>query len=1186
MRTIDRMNSLMHLITGAKSKKIIHAYLVVALALLLIGGSIKIFNKEEIKAETGASFNATNPVMKPDIAALYDFNEPRSIAFDSQNNIYIVENGSNAITKFDPTGTTLIKRWGSLGYGDNQFDGPRGIAIDGDNNLYVADYNNFRVVKMDTEGNWLGWWGKDTQNTIGWHEPGSGKKGKWGIEDGAFENPLVIKIGPDQKVYVSDFYGSDTSYGGRIQTFEKNGQFIRKIGSRSYGDGELNYIRSSAKADSQGNIYLADSLNNRIMKYDPNFNFLGWWGKDSVNGLGWHSVGSGKVPYKYGSSEVGAFDDPRGISLDSQDNLYVADSTNSRIVKITPQNNISVKTFGSGTEESLTSYINDVTLDSQNNIYLIDDSKISKYDSNYVFKGWWGRDDTGVASWHIPGSGKKSTTGSRDGSLDKAMAINIYQNNIYVAEHANNRVQKFVINEDGSIGCSGWWGEDNTGFAGWHAFNPSVITIYPKSSNKNMGFYGPEGVTTDGQGNIFVSDSSNHRIVVINNDGNFGYNYGALGHSNENLARPHGLINLPNNRVAVTDSAHKRLKIFQTNGSSWTYQNSVPAQTKMHYRPFGFDVDDAGNIFISHVEYSSGWSTSDFDSGVAKFDQSGNMVLQIGFGSDIGYVGGVFPQDLKDNIMNVPRAIELNNGKLYVGVADDDAKTDGKGTIKEYSTTGSFIRNIIETSTKNDSVSEGTPGKPPSSYSQFFDFKHDADGNFWIVDTGATGSFYHANSNNRILKYDSNFNFLQNMGRRGNTGNKIYYSRGHVSADSQGNIWFPDSDNNRIVKVNSSWEALGWWGKDNTGTTGWHSAGSPALAGYAGDNDGQFNIPQNIVIVKKKSSGQSDYIYVAERENDRISKYRINGDGSLSFIGWWGSTSTSSSIPASWHGHDEGPVKNYSAGLNVIRQPFDIAYEESTDRLYVVGNGTMAIYVFQHDFNDDGIRLNGWFGADVDSGPLVWHDPSFPTNPKYAYKLYGMANIEKSSDGFLYVNTTSKILQINPNGWAIPKEYTSSGEALAVTKNYIFYADSYYGVVIMNKAGQIVKKISNIPFNNNKFEKVHGISLDIPGKMVITDSGKDRFIIYDVDELVLVKTVDKAEAGPGDIVEYTIKVMPESDEASFAATDLNLSDPVPAGTTFQSATDGGTAEGGIINWDLGSYAPKEIKEVSFRVTVN
>lgn len=131
--------------------------------------------------------------------------------------------------------------------------------------------------------------------------------GNFGTADGWFKNAYGIAA-RNGYVYVAD------TGNNRIQKFNSEGGFITKWGSLGSNDYEFNQPKAIA-IDQSGKIYIADTGNNRIQKYDSDGNSI----------LVWGSYGSGNSN----------FDQPTGIAVDKNNYVYVADNGNNRIQKFT-----------------------------------------------------------------------------------------------------------------------------------------------------------------------------------------------------------------------------------------------------------------------------------------------------------------------------------------------------------------------------------------------------------------------------------------------------------------------------------------------------------------------------------------------------------------------------------------------------------------------------------------------------------------------------------------------------------------------------------------------------------------------------------------------------------------------------------------------------------------------------------
>jgi len=168
---------------------------------------------------------------------------------DRFGSIYATVRGSNLIVKVGPDGKE-IARWGATGPAPGQFVEPSGLAIDGQDNLYVADAGNDRIQKLSING------GRPLAQF-----------GTRGTGPGEFINPTAVAVDMQGFVYVAD------TGNHRIQKFGPDGKFVQQWGALDtmnrptdgVGAGQFSSPYGIA-VDAKGNLYVADSENDRIQK--------------------------------------------------------------------------------------------------------------------------------------------------------------------------------------------------------------------------------------------------------------------------------------------------------------------------------------------------------------------------------------------------------------------------------------------------------------------------------------------------------------------------------------------------------------------------------------------------------------------------------------------------------------------------------------------------------------------------------------------------------------------------------------------------------------------------------------------------------------------------------------------------------------------------------------------------------
>lgn len=264
---------------------------------------------------------------------LGQFNKPRSVAVDAQDNLYVVDM-TGRVQKFSPEGTFLL-HWQMP---ETELGKPKGMGRDHDGNLIVIEPHYARVNHFSPQGRLVHQWGEA------------------GIGVGQFTLPRAVAVNSAGQLFVSEYSQTD-----RVQQFSPDGRTcVRVIGRPGTGPGEFNRPEGLG-IDAHDRLYVADSCNHRIQVFSPDGQFLRAYGR-AGSGLGELSypydvqVDAAGRQYvcEFGNSRIqvfdadgrpleiiggpgaapGRFNNPWAIALDSRGNLYVADSQNHRVQKL------------------------------------------------------------------------------------------------------------------------------------------------------------------------------------------------------------------------------------------------------------------------------------------------------------------------------------------------------------------------------------------------------------------------------------------------------------------------------------------------------------------------------------------------------------------------------------------------------------------------------------------------------------------------------------------------------------------------------------------------------------------------------------------------------------------------------------------------------------------------------------
>jgi serine/threonine-protein kinase len=302
-------------------------------------------------------------------------------------------------------------------------------------------------------------------------------------------SPVAVTVDSSGNVYVADYYAH------AIRRISSMGVITVLAGGVSPGDIDGTGAAASfsfpagVAVDTAGNVYVADSGNNQIRKVTP-------------AGVVTTLAGKSAAGSEDGVGANANFNQPSGVAVDTAGNVYVADSGNNQIRKVTPAGVVTTLAGKSaaGSEDGVGANANfnqpsGVAVDAAGNVFVADgqNCEIRKITPAGLVTTLAGSKD--VLGGHADGSGATANF-----YLPYGVAVD-GSGNIYVADSGNNEIRK--ITPAGEV----------TTVAG----NP--MRGDADGARAGAGFYSPFGVAVDGAGNLYVADAGNREVRKVTRAG-------------------------------------------------------------------------------------------------------------------------------------------------------------------------------------------------------------------------------------------------------------------------------------------------------------------------------------------------------------------------------------------------------------------------------------------------------------------------------------------------------------------------------------------------------------------------------------------------------------------------------------------------------------------------------------------
>jgi len=700
-------------------------------------------------------------------------------------------------------------------------DHPNSVALDAAGNLYIADSYYNHVRKVDTNG-------IITSMAGGGHN-GLGDGGP--ATNASLNKPSGVAVDASGRVYIADQNNS------LVRKVDTNGIITTLAGGGSGGDGgaatnaSVNHPAGVA-SDPAGNLYIADTGNNRIRKVDTN----GIITTIAGNGFG-AFAGDG------GAAIHASLSGPTGVAVDAVGNLYIADEGNQRVRKVSTSGVISTVTgtssagyFGDGGAAAIASLNNPrgVAMDAVGNLYIADSSnkRIRKVDTNGII--------TTVAGGGSSGDGGPATSASLNWPAGVVLdAIG----DLYIADAFNYRVRKVdtngIITTVAGSGTRGYGGDGG--------------------APTNAGLYNPYGVAVDGAGNLYIADTYN--MVIRKALIYAGYpaltlvNVGAVNAGNYTVVISNAYGSVTSAVATLIVQAPPVITVQPASQIAVIGSSPTFSVTAAGSGPFGYLWYFAGINLLQSGTNSAltlpGISPANAGSYTVVVTNSWGSVTSQVAALTVAYPPSVTAPPVSQSVM---AATNLTFSVVAGGTGPFNYVWQFNGA----NLPTNIITTVAGCGTNGYAGDNGAATN--ASLSVPTGMVLDGAGNLYIADNI---------TNNRIRKVDTNgiISTVAGNGAAAYSGDggpatsaSLNFPCG-VASDAAGNLYIADSDNQRIRKVGTNGTITTVAGN---GTQGYLGDGGPA----AGAN---LNFPFGVAV---DASGN---LYIADTHNQRIRKVDTNG---------------------------------------------------------------------------------------------------------------------------------------------------------------------------------------------------------------------------------------------------------------------------------------------------------------------
>ena len=1002
----------------------------------------------------------------------------------SNGKVFVADAVKRKIRIFDTNG---VQQQAISESGSCSLAAVRDADADAAGNVYVANYTNNNILKFSASGTCLGGWGTAGTGT------------------GQFKNPYGVRVANDpswgESVYVAD------SNNNRIQVFSTSGAFRTTMGTTgTYAQpGTFTTLRRVAVAP-DGDVWGADLWGWRLVRFDR-----------TASGFSYAQTIGGTPPP---ATSTSVFNEPRAVAVGPTGNLNVIDTVNQRIVEMTPSGDI-VSVCGERDSRPVSlNWPRGVAIDPTTGDRWIADTKQSR-----------------LQIFPAKCSGEKirvSTKGSGTGQMywPYSIAIRGSDRLAFVADTLNNRITVWDVATRKEIAS----------YAGAGLKQPRSVTVvegtnkimvadfgnnrvvelsYSKTSGFALtraiapGLSGPEGAGVDVNGDTWIADTGNNRVLTINAAGSITNTISSV--AGKNLSKP-GAISIAGGSVYVSDTNNDRvlrytLKDTPPPSSGPTYEDTLygyaPADmypvdvtsTASHYY-----VVDPGRYSIFGVNRA----TSKIDYSVGGTRGSGENELAAARALAADGNGRIWVADTPNNRivrydsnLTNPKIIGskgTGNGQFTAiyGIADGPGIGAGGANAEViYTIDASRIQKFTTDGTWLATKVDATLNQPRQ-----------------IEVNKANGDVYVVNARNKqVVVYNKNLTEVRRFGSVGTgTGQFMGDPRG-ITVSPDGSVVFVTDDGNRRIQAFSG----------TTGSYLYQIGGSGVFTDPRGI---EVTADKKLIIADEWDYALKEYSYtssgatkVREMFGNPAPKTGANSprglaldsDGHIYASDWWNQriirTDTSGGGFFTW---GQRGIRGESGSLNF---QWGVAVQPGTNNVFVANRESHEIKVFNHD----GVQLWAWGKRGSANGDITFPQGlAFDNDGTLLVADSGNGRIQRFSVGS---NSLTWKASYGTPGTGIGQLQMPTGVDTAADGT-IWIADTKNNRIVSYKPSTntwaaFVKPVSPRP--TKSFNVPWGVTVAPDGAIWVADTGRQRLVRMSTSG-ALSYEVTGASAGTSDFV--------------------------------------------------------------------